>query len=68
MKLTEGDKLSAVWQKLDPYLKERLATLRAQNDGELDAIATARLRGKLAAIKEILALADAGPVQAEDDS
>jgi len=68
MKLTEGEKLSAVWQKLEPHLKERLTTLRAQNDGELDELSTARLRGRIAELKLILSLQNADSVQAEADS
>ncbi len=68
MKLTEADKLSALWQKLEPYLEERISTLRAQNDGELDQLATARLRGRLAELKLILSLRNADSVQAEADS
>jgi hypothetical protein len=68
MKLTEGDKLSAVWQKLEPYLNDRLDACRKQNDGDLSPEQTAKLRGRVAMLREILARAEAGPVQAEDDS
>ena len=68
MKLTPQDLQSAVWLKLEAYLNERLAALRAQNDGELDEVATARLRGRIAATKELLALGKPGPAQAEPDA
>jgi hypothetical protein len=68
MKLTPQDLQSATWRKLEAHLNERLTALRAQNDGDLDAIATARIRGRIGAVREILALANAGPVQAEPDA
>lgn len=52
---------SAVWIKLREHLQDRLTAMRCQNDGELDPIATARLRGRIAAIKEILALGQPTP-------
>jgi hypothetical protein len=68
MKLTEGDKLSAVWQKLEPYLNDRLDACRKQNDGDLSPEQTAKLRGRISAYREILSLQNADSVQAEDDS
>jgi hypothetical protein len=68
MTLTPQDLQSATWRKLEAHLTERLTALRAQNDGELDETSTARLRGRLAQIKEILALGKPGPVQAEADA
>ena len=68
MKLTTLELQSAVWLKLRDHLNETLLSLRAQNDGDLDEIATARLRGRISAIKVILALGeDHERVQAEDD-
>lgn len=68
MKLTEADKLSALWRKLEPYLQDRLDACRKQNDGDLSPEQTHRLRGEIAAYKRILALANAERVQAEPDA
>lgn len=56
MRLTEQEIHSAVWIKLRDHMADRLEALRCQNDGDLDPLATARLRGRIAAIKELLAL------------
>lgn len=55
MKLERHEKDSSTWQKVDAYLNERLAALRGNNDGDLDPIQTALLRGR---IRELKALAD----------
>lgn len=68
MKLTTLELQSAVWLKLRDHLNETLLSLRSQNDGDLDEIATARLRGRISAVKVILALGEVQEqVQAEDD-
>jgi hypothetical protein len=68
MTLTELEKQSAVWRKLEAYLQDQLTSLRSQNDGDLNAEATARLRGKIAQLKTILVLGESlEPVQAEAD-
>ena len=69
MKLSTLEKQSAAWLRLDAYMNEQLKSLRLQNDGELSAEATARLRGRIAQLKTILALGeDREPVQAGIDS
>lgn len=68
MTLTDLEKQSAVWLKLERHLTETLTSLRSQNDGDLDLTATARLRGRINAVKQILALGvSPEPVQAEAD-
>lgn len=68
MTLTGLEKQSAVWLKLEAHLNDTLTSLRSQNDGDLDLTATARLRGRINAVKQILALGeDHEPVQAEAD-
>ena len=54
--LTQADKQSAVWAKLMVRFKERLDTLRGQNDGPLDEVKTADLRGRIAEIKALMYL------------
>ena len=47
---------SALWLKLKELMLERLDTLRHQNDGVLSLEETARLRGRIAELKNLLAL------------
>lgn len=54
--LNENDQQSATWKKLEKYLQDRLETLRAENDRTRGAKETEKLRGKIAAVKELLAL------------
>ena len=68
MTLTENEKLSAVWQKLEAHLTKRLADLRSQNDGDLTHEQTIKLRGRVAELKALLALANTTPAQAESDA
>jgi hypothetical protein len=55
MKITAFEAESAMWKKTEAELVERLQTLRQKNDGNLDVIETAKLRGTIAMCKEILA-------------
>lgn len=68
MTLTPNDRASALWLKLRAHMADRLETLRAMNDGELEPIATAKLRGRIAEVKNLLALDedDEGTAQPED--
>lgn len=55
-KLTEAELHSALWQRIETHLKNRLATFRILNDVfclEQQTIAT---RGRISMIKELLAL------------
>lgn len=67
MTLTEMEHQSALWQKLDTHLHERLQALRSRNDGDLAPEETQKLRGRIAQIKEILALARE-PVRVDGDA
>lgn len=44
------------WREVEARLKERLQTLRERNDGNLSLEETARLRGQIAEIKDLLKL------------
>jgi len=55
-KLRESDKASDAWPRLRRHFEERLAYWRAQNDGEHDAVKTARIRGRIDVYKDLLAL------------
>lgn len=58
---------SETWRAVEEYANERLIKLRLQNDSMgLDQIATANLRGKISVIKELLALANAPAIDADD--
>lgn len=61
------DYQSPVWKKFVTDCEARLASLRTQNDGELDPVKTAVLRGRIREVKRILALDKPGPrVEADD--
>jgi len=65
LKLEPLELQSAVWLKLQTHMEERLGQLRQQNDGDLDPIATSRVRGRIAMVKEILDLGR--PDQEQED-
>ena len=44
------------WQDIDAWAKLKLESSRNQNDGDLNEIETAKLRGRIALLKEIVAL------------
>lgn len=68
MTLSDFERHSALWQKISKHLDERVQVLRARNDGDLDNIETAKLRGRIAAIKEIIALGEEpNPVMVADE-
>lgn len=48
-----------VWAKVVAYCRLRIDSLREQNDGDLDPEATAKLRGRIEAFKEIVGLQSA---------
>lgn len=54
MKLSDGERMSALWRKLEQHLTDRLATLRARNDGNLPPDETAKVRGQIAEVKSFL--------------
>lgn len=59
---------SRTWTLIEAYLNDRLAKCREKNDSnKLDAIETARLRGEIAAVKDLLALPDKVAQVARDD-
>lgn len=52
--LTNQERDSALWKKLEAHLQGRLETLRKQNDQDLSPDETARQRGRIAAVKELI--------------
>ena len=67
MTLTAAEKQSALWIKIRDHMNERLDTHRRKNDGDLEPIPTARLRGRIAEIQVLLAMEkDPDPAQVAD--
>lgn len=65
--LTKIERGSSVWQKIEKRLKEELESLRRKNDGNLPEIATARLRGQIAAVKDLLSIGTDKPTMPKED-
>lgn len=67
--MTQGiDFTSPTWRAIEKLASQELATLREKNDSlTLDAIRTAELRGRIASLKDLLALAKPAPAQPADD-
>tara|TARA_R110002096_G_scaffold210340_1_gene397659 strand:+ start:5461 stop:5805 length:345 start_codon:yes stop_codon:yes gene_type:complete len=57
---------SPVWSKIQLHLTKKLLKHRLSNDDGLNSVDTAELRGKIKAVKEILALGM--PLELKDDS
>lgn len=61
------DFTSPTWRAIDQLAQDRIATLREKNDSpSMDAVRTAELRGRIAAWKELLALANPAPAPVVD--
>lgn len=56
--LTQEEKRSQIFLKLMDHWNKRLKTYRLQNDGDKDDKSTANLRGRIAELKAMIALAD----------
>jgi hypothetical protein len=65
--LSAMDVQSQTWLKLKAHIEARINSLRAKNDGDLDPIATAKLRGSLRALSNLLTLATPAPADVADD-
>lgn len=61
------DFTSPTWRALEQHALARIATLREKNDSpSMDAMRTAETRGRIAAWKELLALANPAPAHTAD--
>lgn len=61
------DFTSPTWRTVEQFAQGRLDTLREKNDSpSMDAIRTAELRGRIAAWKDLLALANPAPAHTAD--
>ena len=56
--LTPEERNSALWKKLELHIQERMDMFRKQNDMTMPEVETAKLRGKIAFAKELIALSD----------
>lgn len=59
--LSHTERHSELWRKLSKELTRRLEEQRKENDGPLDAEATARVRGHIQCLRSIIALGDDPP-------
>ena len=65
--LTKIEREGAVWKKIEAKLKSELDLLRRSNDGNLPEVATARLRGQIAAVKDLLSIGTEKPQVPSED-
>lgn len=56
MKLAPHEAQSALWLKIKEHMESRLAVHRRKNDGDLDATQTARIRGRIAELLNLMAM------------
>jgi hypothetical protein len=54
--LSDGEKQSPLWKRLEQYFTDKRDECRAKNDGALDPIATANMRGRIQTYRDLLAL------------
>lgn len=54
--LTAIEQASPLWGKLMVYFEGRKRSLRAKNEGDLDPIQTAKVRGQLAELRALMTL------------
>lgn len=57
-KLQPQDRTNPLWLRLEAHMHQTLADLRARNDAHLAPERTADIRGRIAQLKELLALAN----------
>ncbi|MGE5524334.1 MAG: hypothetical protein ACM3SS_11510 [Rhodospirillaceae bacterium] len=56
--LDRTDVHSPTWAKIKAHLEERLAEHHAANEHDIDAMKTAKLRGRIAELHYVLSLAE----------
>lgn len=62
MKLSDLELSSPLWLTLKQHYEERLAELRAKNDGNMTYEQTLHIRGQIAEVKGFLDLGNKAPV------
>ena len=65
-RLTQQDLGSTAWLKLKAHMEERLEQHRRANDSDLDAVRTAKQRGRIAEAKYIFSLGTGQPAPKTD--
>lgn len=65
--IAEHERGSVQWQKIRKYAEERLELLRKRNDADMEERKTARLRGQIRELKNLLALDKPVPETEADD-
>jgi hypothetical protein len=65
--LTQQDRGSATWQKVERYLDDQITKMRAKNDADLSPDKTARLRGYIACLKAVKSLNSDAPAAPDED-
>ena len=63
-----NDRQSPTWRKLRDHFEQRLQELREKNDNDLDAAATAKVRGAIREVIYLLALGDQDPATEADEA
>lgn len=56
--LSESDKRSPFWLNFKAHLESELQVYRERNDSDLDAEATAKARGRIAMLKDLIRLGE----------
>ncbi len=62
MTLTDGEKMTDLWRRLEEHFTNRLLMLRQSNDKAQSELETALLRGRIAEVKGFLSLAKEQPI------
>lgn len=60
--LNAAEAQSPLWVKIKAHLEARLDSARLKNDGDLDEVETAKLRGRITELKSFLALDKPPPI------
>lgn len=66
MILTLEERHSALWTKLKEHMQQQIDLLRLKNDGALDEVTTASIRGEIRALKRLSAV-DQPPIEVTDE-
>jgi hypothetical protein len=62
IEITDSDKLNPLWPKMLSLFEQRIEKLRRDNDGDRTEIETAKLRGRIAELRYLVALNAEKPV------
>lgn len=65
--LDDLERASAAWLKLEKHINARIDGLRKSNDISRDPLATEKIRGRIAELKELLAQVRPAPAPIAED-